>query len=132
LGNLLNDQEQKASPIRIDDRDGGLQFGSVKFFPAVTTRFYGQDKTFAFLQLYFEHDPGKPQLVFIARGEDDVWRPIPTELEATAWDPRTGIWNGLIGLDISTATRGENLLLVQVFGQVQDILSHVQVKLQIY
>lgn len=132
LGTLVENTEKKDLSFLINNRDGSLEYGQIKFFPAVTNRFIRPDSAYVFMQVFLNKGYTGEQPMFSIKGEDGVWRTIRTELKAGSWDQKTKIWSGVFELDISGAVIGDNTLSVEVPSSAQGFHSVKQMKLRIH
>jgi VWFA-related protein len=114
LGTVVENPAVREASFRLDDRDGGLAAGSLKFFPAVPPSVPGAETPYIFLQVLMEEAPGTEKPAIAVKGGDGIWKLLPTEVEAETWDREAKIWNALIRLPLSGAEAGDIILSVEV------------------
>jgi VWFA-related protein len=98
----------------LSKQDGGLEYGDVVFYPAVTNRFGFQQGASAFIQVYWpsENVQVLPQFSIVRGGR--AVQSVPGEIVAEAWDKKAKTWSGLVNLNLQTVMPGDYTLRVDV------------------
>lgn len=109
MGDVV-DTPKKKSVFHLSKDDGSLEYEEVKFFPKVTNQFRPQDVAAIFMQVFQPCGSGAVEPEFLIMGEDRVLRPVEARLLAEMWTAKTMVWSGLLALDLSAGTPGENIL----------------------
>jgi hypothetical protein len=132
LGTIVENTEKKDQSFLINNKDGSLEYDVIKFFPAVTNKFFRPESAYIFLQVFHTQEYTGKKQVFSIRGQDGVWRSIRAQLKAGSWNQKINIWSGIFELDIGSATIGENVLSIEIPSSAKGFHSVKQVKLRIY
>jgi VWFA-related protein len=95
-------------------QDGGLEYGDVIFYPAVTNKFGFEQEVSAFLQVYWpaENVQVAPQFLLLRGGK--TVRVVPGETVAEAWDKKAKTWSGLVNLNLQAVMPGDYTLKVDI------------------
>ena len=90
LGYTTQNPEKGAESFSLSRKDGSLEYGEMKFFPAVINRFQLMQDVFLFLQVFFPQGRMKGQPHFSVSG-DGLSQVIPGELTAESWNERSNV-----------------------------------------
>ncbi len=131
LGTIMENAEEKDRSFQINERDGSLEHGRIKFFPAVTGRYFRPEDVYVFMQVFHSRENPEIRPEFSIKGEDAIWRSVQPELLAGIMDHETGIWSGIFLLDMDPLVAGECLLSVEVPGTSEGFHSAKQMSLEI-
>ena len=131
LGDVATNPNQGIKFFSLSKKDGGLEYGQIKFYPKVTGQFFKHDNASVFLQIYLPKGKEKIKPEFSARGEDKIIRPISGEAVAESWYEKTKIWTGIYKFDLSSAAIGSNYLYVEIQLSEEDAVLSRELKMTI-
>jgi len=114
LGVLTQSLGSGKKAFSLSKEDGGLEYGQLKFYPAVTNKFGFQQEVFAFLQVYIPVKDVRisPEFTILKTGR--TAQSISGEIVAEYWDNKARIWKGLINLNLQTVMPGDYTLKVDI------------------
>jgi len=113
LGHIMPNPEKGAESFSLSRKDGSLEYGEMKFFPAVINRFQLMQDVFLFLQFFLPQGRMKVQPKFQV-SEDGLSQVIHGELTAESWNDRSNVWSGIFNLDLSSLSPGDYTLKVKL------------------
>jgi VWFA-related protein len=117
LGSAAENPERKREIFSLNQDNGSLEYGNLKFVPQVTNRFSGRQGTvYAFLQVYDPRGEGKIQPEFAVSRREGPTQAIARELVAESWNKKSKIWSGIFKLDFSPVAVADNTLQVRLPG----------------
>jgi hypothetical protein len=98
----------------LSKQDGGLEYGDVIFYPAVTNKFGFEQNASAFLQVYWpaENIQVAPKFSLLRGGS--VVQSVAGQIAAEAWDKKAKTWSGLVNLDLQAVMPGDYTLKVDI------------------
>jgi len=131
LGTILENEGEKEPSFRINERDGSLEHGQIKFFPAVTNRFYRPENVYVFMQIFHSQENPEVQPEISIKGDDSIWRSIQPELLTGFRDYKSNIWSGIFMLDIDPMVVGKCLMSVEVLSPEEEFHFLRQMSLEI-
>jgi len=131
LGDLVSNQKKQKKNFSLSKKDGGLEYGKIKFYPKVTNQFLTDDKASVFIQVYFPQ--GKKDVLpdMFLMGEDEIPYPVETSLVAEYWNEKNKIWSGLYSTDFSICIPGKNSLIIEFPNATEDSLMKRQLNMTI-
>lgn len=131
LGDVATNPNQGIKFFSLSKKDGGLEYGQIKFYPKVTSQFFKHDNASVFLQIYLPQGKEKIRPEFLAKGEDKILRPVSGEGVAESWYEKTKIWTGIYKFDLSSAAIGNNYLYVEIQLSEEDAVLSRELKMTI-
>ncbi len=131
LGTVVESPEEKDASFQINERDGSLEHGQIKFFPAVTNRFYRPENVYVFMQIFHSQENPEVQPEISIKGDDSIWRSIQPELLTGFRDYKSNIWSGIFMLDIDPLVVGKCLMSVEVLSPEEEFHFLRQMSLEI-
>lgn len=96
--------------LSLSEKGGSLEYGEMKFFPAVTNRFQDMQETSVFLQAYLPQGKDDVSPEFTLLKEDSVWKNLPGELVAESWNEKSKVWSVIFNLNIENVAPGDYTL----------------------
>jgi hypothetical protein len=121
LGESKRNEREKKERFRLNDRDGCLDYGGIKFLPRITHRFYRSEGLYVFMQVYAPG--GQKDLLpeFELKDGGGSFHSFEGKLIAEHWDTKHRIWSALFSFDLSRCSPGDGVLTVSLpdaLGQV--------------
>jgi len=113
LGYIIPNPERRAESFSLSRKDGSLEYGEMKFFPAVINRFQLMQEASLFLQVFLPQGRMKVQPNFQV-SEDGLSQMIPGELTAESWNENSKVWSGIFNLNLKKVTFGDYALKVEI------------------
>ncbi|MFQ5722286.1 MAG: VWA domain-containing protein, partial [Candidatus Aminicenantales bacterium] len=114
LGLLTSNPEGAEKSFSLSRKDGTLEYGGIKFYPAVTNRFQRMQDASVFLQAYLPGGKVKVNAEFTVLREGRVWQEIRGEKVAEAWNRRSKVWCGIFKLNMRGISPGDYTLRVNL------------------
>jgi len=113
LGMLTQNPGGKKA-FSLSKEDGGLEYGDVIFYPAVTHKFGFQQEASAFLQVYCPSENLQVSPKFSILRDGRAVQSVPGEIVAEAWDKKAKTWSSLINLNHQAVMPGDYTLKVDI------------------
>lgn len=114
LGSVASSSKKGRKSFSISKEDGSMEYGEIKFFPAVTNRFQRMQDPSVFIQVYLPQGKVKVSPEFTVSREGGILQRIPAELIAETWNKKSKILSGIFNLDLSIAFPGEYMFRVEI------------------
>ncbi|MFQ6071000.1 MAG: hypothetical protein ACE5LC_10835, partial [Candidatus Aminicenantales bacterium] len=114
MGLLTSNPEGAEKSFSLSRKDGTLEYGGIKFYPAVTNRFQRMQDASVFLQAYLPGGKVKVNAEFTVLREGRVWQEIRGEKVAEAWNRRSKVWCGIFKLNMRGISPGDYTLRVNL------------------
>lgn len=114
LGSLTPNPDKGKKPFSLSKKGGSLEYGEMKFFPAVTNQFQVMQDASVFLQVYLPQGKIEARPEFSLLKEDSVLKTIPGEISAEDWNEESNVWNGIFNLDLRSVSPGDYTLKVNL------------------
>jgi hypothetical protein len=131
LGTIERISEKRKKDFLLNDKDGILEYGQIRFNPSITNQFSRQKGGYVFMQTYLPQGTNNVQPIFVIAGADGIPLPIKGDLMAESWNSKTKIWSCLFFLDFSESSIGDNLLKFEIQAEKQRVLVSKEIKLTI-
>ncbi len=96
------------------DKDGGLEYGEIRFYPAVNNRFPRMQNASLFLQAYLPQGKIKANPQFSILIRKGLAQPVPAEKVVETWDKKSKTWSVLFNLDLMNVFPGDYKLKIGV------------------
>jgi len=128
LGLLTPDTARRKKSLDLSSKDGGLEYGEIKFFPAVTNQFQRMQNASVFLQVYLPQGRTKISPNFSVLIRKDLAQSVPAEKVVESWDKKSKIWSVIFNLDLASVFPGDYILKVNLPVSEETVLSQ-EVKL---
>ena len=109
LGYIMPNPEGGADSFSLSRKDGSLEYGEIKFFPAIINRFQLMQDVSLFLQVLLPQGRMKVQPIFQI-SKDGISQVVQGELIAESWNERSNVWSGIFNLDLSSLSPGDYAL----------------------
>jgi len=115
LGFTIPNPEKRKELFSISKDDGSLEYGQIKFYPAVTNRFQRMQNASIFLQVYVPEGRKiglHPK--FEVSGAGRLAQVIPAARAADSWNEKSNIWSALFNLDLRGVIFGDYILKFEI------------------
>lgn len=129
LGLVSENPKPGKKSFSISKEDGGLEYGEIKFYPAVTNRFQRMQDASLFIQVYLPQGKEKIDPAFKVVIRKEIEQPVPAELIAESWDKKVKVWSGIFNLDLRTVFPGDYPLKIDIATSEKGPVLSKQVKL---
>jgi len=129
LGSLDSNPEGKRKAFSLSEKDGSLEYGDIKFFPAVTNQFLKMQNASVFLQLFIPQGKIEISPGFEISGEGRLTQQVLGKMVAESWNERSNVWSGILNLDLSSLPPGDYTLKVNLPVYEEDPVLSKEVKL---
>ena len=114
LGFLYRNPKKGKLSFSISQDDGSLEYGEIKFFPAVTSQFHRMQDASVFLQVFSPLGKIASSPRFEISGEGRLTQQIPGKLVAESWNKESKIWSGLFNLNLANVIFGDYTLKAEI------------------
>lgn len=114
LGFVSSNPKKGKKSFSLSKNDGSLEYGEIKFFPAVTNRFQRMQDASVFLQIHLPQGKTEIQPKFKISGKGRLTQRIPAELVVESWNKKSNVWSGLFNLQLRNVIYGEYTLNVEI------------------
>jgi len=114
LGFISQNPKKGKKNFSLSQKDGTLEYGELKFFPAVTNRFQRMQDAALFMQVHLPRGKTKIQPKFRVSGKGRLSQRVPGELIAETWNKKAKVWSGLFNLQLRTVIYGDYTLKVEI------------------
>ena len=114
LGEGKGNGSEKKGRFRLNDRDGSLDYGGIKFLPNITHRFYRSEWLHVFMQVY--SPGGQKELLpeFELKDGGGSVHLLGGKHVAEHWDAKDKIWSALFFFDLGHCSAGDGVLTVSL------------------
>lgn len=114
LGEGKGDEGEKKGAFRLNDQDGSLECGEIKFLPKITHRFYRNRELYVFMQVY--SPGGQKELLpeFNLKDGKGIFHTLEGKPVAEYWDTKHRIWSVLFSFDLGRCSPGDGVLSVSL------------------
>lgn len=114
LGVLTSVPRPAKKSFSLSKQDGSLEYGEMKFFPAVTNQFERLQDTSVFIQAYLPQKISQvsPRFLLLAKGRPA--QPLSAEIIAAEWNKKSLVWSGLVTIPMQTVFPGDYTLRVEI------------------
>ena len=113
LGYATPSEIDKKGSFSLNDKDGSLEFGQMKFFPKIAGSFSRTEGAFIFCQIYYPQ--GSPiEARFDLIDENGLTQRIEGEKVAESWDKSSKVWSGAFKLGFKNVTAGDYNLIIEI------------------
>ncbi|MDH4219413.1 MAG: hypothetical protein OEW23_11620, partial [Candidatus Aminicenantes bacterium] len=115
LGFSIPNPEKGKDFFSISKNDGTLEYGQIKFYPAVTNRFQRMQNASIFLQVYVPEGRKiglHPK--FEVSGEERLGQQVYGEMVAEFWNEKSNIWSTLFNFDLRGVIFGDYILKIEI------------------
>ena len=106
LGNATSSEIDKNGSFSLNNKDGSLEFGQMKFFPKIAGSFSRTEGAFIFCQIYYPQGP-PIEARFDLIDKNGLTQRIEGEKVAEFLDKSSKVWSGAFKLDIKNITAGD-------------------------
>jgi VWFA-related protein len=112
LGEGKGNGSEKKGRFRLNDQDGSLDYGGIKFLPRITHRFYRNEGLFVFMQVYSLG--GQKDLLpeFELKDGEGSFHSLEGKPVAEHLDAKHRIWSALFSFDLGQCSAGDGVLTV--------------------
>jgi len=114
LGFTIPNREKGKELFCISKNDGSLEYGQIKFYPAVTNRFQRMQKASIFLQIYLPRGKVDLDPKFEVSGEERLGQQVYGEMVAESWNTKSNILSVLFNLDLRGVIFGDYILRIEI------------------
>ncbi|MDH5742714.1 MAG: VWA domain-containing protein [Candidatus Aminicenantes bacterium] len=114
LGFTIPNPEKGKELFSISKNDGSLEYGQIKFYPAVTNRFQRMQNASIFLQVYVPEGKAELHPKFEVSGEERLTQEVHGEMVAESWNEKSNIWSALFDLNLSGVIFGDYILKIDI------------------
>ena len=115
LGFSIPNPEKGKDFFSISKNDGTLEYGQIKFYPAVTNRFQRMQNASIFLQVYVPEGRKiglHPK--FEVSGAGRLAQQVHGEMVAEFWNEKSNIWSTLFNFDLRGVIFGDYILKIEI------------------
>jgi hypothetical protein len=112
LGEGKGNGSEKKGRIRLNDRDGCLDWGGIKFLPRIIHRFYRSERLHIFMQVYSPGGQKEPLPEFEFKDVGGNFHMLEGKPVAEHWDAKNKIWSALFSFDLGRCPVGDGVLTV--------------------
>lgn len=114
LGFATPNPEKGTDSFSLSRQDGGLEYGEIKFFPAVINRLEPMQDVSIFLQVFLPQGKIEIHPKFQVSGKDGLSQQISRELIAESWNEKSNVWSGIFKLDLKSMISDDYTLKVEI------------------
>jgi VWFA-related protein len=114
LGFLTPNPKKGRQTFSVSQDDGSLEYGEIKFFPAVTNQFHRMQNASVFLQVFIPQGRIGISPRFEISGEGRFAQRIPEKLVAESWNKESKIWSGIFNLNLENVIFGDYILKAEI------------------
>jgi VWFA-related protein len=129
LGLLASNPEGERKSFSLSEKGGSLEYGEIKFFPAVTNQFHRMQNASIFLQVFIPHGRIEISPRFEISGEGKLNQRIPGKLVAESWNQKLKVWSGIFNLELENVIFGDYILKAEISLSEEGPLLSKEVKL---
>jgi VWFA-related protein len=107
-------ESEKKEVFRLNDQDGSLDCGGIKFLPKITHRFYRNQGLYVFMQVY--SPGGQKELLpeFELKDGGGSIHMLEGKPVVEYWDSKQRIWSALFSFDLGQCSPGDGVLIVSL------------------
>lgn len=113
LGNGSLNQSKTSESFSLNDKDGALECGKIKFFPKITGQFSRTENVFIFFQVYYPQG-GPIEARFNLTDKNVLSQRIEGAKVAESWNKSSKVWSCAFKHDFENAAPGDYVLKIEV------------------
>ncbi|MDH5742059.1 MAG: VWA domain-containing protein [Candidatus Aminicenantes bacterium] len=114
LGLITSGQKRGRESFSLSKKDGSLEYGEIKFFPAVTNIFQMKQDVSLFLQVHLPQGKIGIRPKFQISEEERLPQLISGKSIAESWNETSNVWSGIFNLDLKNLIFGDYTLKVEI------------------